>query len=156
MTLSYLFNLTVCYIFELSICEQHVKVTALISWREVLTNFVTFKGEKRDKMHSLLLRPGLHNIISLWCKLCHTIDIHICNYRSSFPFWDKCLVFIFFIFLETSTQRFCKRHYVVVVITKIRHVLYAGTCTWVDKKVLKLLAYLCEYSTELYETYTKY
>ena len=28
--------------------------------------------------------------------------------------------------------------------------------TWVDQKVLKLLAYLFEYSTELYKTYTEY
>ena len=28
--------------------------------------------------------------------------------------------------------------------------------TWVDQKVLKLLAYLFEYTTELYNTYTKY
>ena len=29
-------------------------------------------------------------------------------------------------------------------------------CTWVDKKVLKLPAYLSEYTTELFETYTEY
>ena len=28
--------------------------------------------------------------------------------------------------------------------------------TWVDQKVLKLLAYLFEYTTELYKTYTEY
>ena len=28
--------------------------------------------------------------------------------------------------------------------------------TWVDQKVLKLLAYLFEYTTDLYKTYTKY
>ena len=28
--------------------------------------------------------------------------------------------------------------------------------TWMDQKVLKLLAYLCDYKTEFYETYTEY
>ena len=28
--------------------------------------------------------------------------------------------------------------------------------TWVDQKVLKLVAYLLKYTTELYQTYTKY
>ena len=28
--------------------------------------------------------------------------------------------------------------------------------TWVDQKALKLLAYLFEYTTELYKTYTEY
>ena len=28
--------------------------------------------------------------------------------------------------------------------------------TWVDQKVLKLLAYLFNYTTELYKTYTEY
>ena len=33
------------------------------------------KGLFRVKMHSLLLRPGSDNGISLWCKLRHTIDL---------------------------------------------------------------------------------
>ena len=33
---------------------------------------------------------------------------------------------------------------------------YEYICTWVDKKVLKLLASLFEYTTELYKTYTEY
>ena len=45
------------------------------------------KGLFRVKLHSLLLRPGSDNSISLWCKLRHTIDLS--NYRSWFPFWDN-------------------------------------------------------------------
>ena len=89
-----------------------------------------YKGLFRVKMHSLLLRPGSDNSISLWCKLRHTIDLS--TYRSWFPFWDNCFVwlkFSYFIFFETCTQPFCKRHYPVIVITLTRHVLYAGKCT---------------------------
>ena len=35
----------------------------------------------------------------------------------------------YFLFVETCTQPFCKRHYPVIVITKTRHVLYTGKCT---------------------------
>ena len=35
----------------------------------------------------------------------------------------------YFLFFETCTQPFCKRHYPVIVITKTRHVLYTGKCT---------------------------
>ena len=48
------------------------------------------KGLFRVEMHSLLLRPGSDNSISLWCKLRHTIDLS--NYRSWFAFWDNCFV----------------------------------------------------------------
>ena len=33
---------------------------------------------------------------------------------------------------------------------------YDVITTWVDQKVLKLLAYLFNYTTELYKTYTEY
>ena len=37
----------------------------------------------------------------------------------------------------------------------IRHIVFReDVSTWVDQKVLKLLVYLLEYTTELYETYT--
>ena len=89
------------------------------------------KGLFRVKMHSLLLRPGSDNSISLWCKLRQTVDLS--NYRSWFPFWDNCFVWLKFLFLflffETCTQPFCKRHYPVIVITITRHVLYTGKCT---------------------------
>ena len=35
----------------------------------------------------------------------------------------------YFLFFETCTQPFCKRHYPVIVITITRHVLYTGKCT---------------------------
>ena len=88
------------------------------------------KGLFRVKMHSLLSRPGSDNSISLWCKLRHTIDLS--NYRSWFPFWDLIVSFdlsFYFLFFETCTQPFCKRHYPVIVITITRHVLYTGKCT---------------------------
>ena len=47
-------------------------------------------------MHSVLLRPGSDNSISLWCKLRHTIAIS--NYWSWFPFLDDCIVWIKFFF----------------------------------------------------------
>ena len=50
-------------------------------------------------MHSLLLRPGSDNSIFLWCKLRHTIDLS--NYRSWFPFWDNC-----FVWLKASAHSF--------------------------------------------------
>ena len=52
--------------------------------------------------------------------------------------------------------------YVLQTSLVIAHSLLACTlvglisCMWMDQKVLKLLAYLCEYTTELYETYTEY
>ena len=35
----------------------------------------------------------------------------------------------YFLFFETCTQPFCKRHYPVIVFTITRHVLYTGKCT---------------------------
>ena len=65
------------------------------------------KGLFRVKMHSLLLRPGSDNSISLWCKLRHTIDLS--NYRTLFLFWDNCFVwlkFLFFIFFWSLHKTF--------------------------------------------------
>ena len=45
-------------------------------------------------------------------RLRHTIDIS--NYISWVPFWENCLVWLkvfIFLFFETCTQPFCKRHY---------------------------------------------
>ena len=66
-------------------------------------------------------------VYQLWCKVRYTIDIS--NYRSWFRFWDNCFVWLEFLFFETFTQPFCKRHNPVIVIIKTRHALYTGTCT---------------------------
>ena len=92
-----------------------------------VTNIMINKGLFRVEMYSLLLRPGSDNSISLWCKLRHTMELS--NYRSWFPFWDNCFVWLKFLFFETYTQPFCKRHYPVIVITITWHVLYTGKCT---------------------------
>ena len=84
-------------------------------------------GLFRVEMHSLLSRPGSDNSISLWCKLRHTIDLSY--HRSWFPFGDYCFIWHMFLFFETCTQPFCKRHYPVIVITITRQVLYTGKCT---------------------------
>ena len=77
-----------------------------ITWTDT-TVYMYDKGLFRVKMHSPLLRPSSDNIISLWCKLRHTIDLY--NYRSWFPFWDNCFVwlkFLFFIFLKPAHNLF--------------------------------------------------
>ena len=76
-----------------------------------------------------LLRPGSDNSISLWCKMRHTIDKS--NYRSWFPFWDNCFVWLSFylFFFKPAHNLCCKRHYPIIVITITRHVLYTGKCT---------------------------
>ena len=45
-------------------------------------------------------------------------------------FWIivSCDLCFYFLFFETFTQPFCKRHYPAIVITKTRHVLCTGTC----------------------------
>ena len=96
------------------------------------------KGLFRVKMHSLLLRPGSENSISLWCKLRHTIDLT--NYGSWFPFWENCFVwlkFLFFYFFKTCTKPFCKLHYTVIVISITRHVLYTGK--WTRLYILEII-----------------
>ena len=104
------------------------------------SQFYNRKGLFRVKIHSLLLRPGSDNSISLWCKLRHTIDLSNC--RSWFPFCDNFFVwlkfFIFYIF-ETCTQPSCKRHYPVIVITITRHVLYTGKCTRSRLYILEII-----------------
>ena len=78
-------------------------------------------------MHSLLLRPGSDNSISLWCKLRHTIDIS--NYWFWFPFWIIVSFDLRFLFFVTFTQPFCKRHYPAIVITKNKRRMFTVTCT---------------------------
>ena len=44
----------------------------------------------------------------------------------------------------------------VQVFFTIHYTIIELYCTWVDQEILKLPAYLCEYTMELYQTYTEY
>ena len=90
-------------LLELRILEMH----SFRHYSPSCFDILSWKDYFRVKMHSLLLRPGSDNSISLWCKLCHTIDLS--NYRSWFPFWDDCFIwlkFLFFIFLKPAHNLF--------------------------------------------------
>ena len=131
----------------LNITSQENLIFAYIAYQlETYFIFKLFSKEvhvKKQPWMSLICFSWLHQMRIMLCQA-------MISHNSTRVMW------VLWLSLEASVICDSQDRYLSKWYTCILESNAFDTCMWVDQIVLKLLTYLCEYTTELYQTYTEY